>query len=132
MDNAYVSLGVAKAAIFYFFYSLFLLLFLYHLFIIHYNIFFLYILKSIPQVFFISKLLQSKAILTSRSIVYKEMQNEGFSMSAIRFLSNCPRCGYVAEAWTEDGVSVNVKCQMCGYYGRLPHPDLKDGAWRVG
>jgi len=49
-----------------------------------------------------------------------------------RFLSNCPRCGYVAEAWSEDGVSVKVRCKMCGYEGRLPHPDLKNGAWRVG
>jgi len=52
-------------------------------------------------------------------------------MSTTRFLSNCPRCGYVAEAWTEDGVFVNVRCPMCGYQGRLPHPDLKDGAGRV-
>ncbi|MDD4161969.1 MAG: hypothetical protein PHW87_05755 [Methanothrix sp.] len=49
-----------------------------------------------------------------------------------RFLNNCPRCGYVAEAWTEDGVTVKVHCKMCGYEGRLPHPDLKNGAWRVG
>jgi Zn ribbon nucleic-acid-binding protein len=47
------------------------------------------------------------------------------------FLNNCPRCGYVAEAWSEDGVFVNVRCKMCGYEGRLPHPDLKNGAWRV-
>jgi len=49
-----------------------------------------------------------------------------------RFLNNCPKCGYVAEAWSEDGVSVTVRCKMCGYEGRLPHPDLKNGAWRVG
>ncbi len=53
-------------------------------------------------------------------------------MSTTRFLSNCPRCGYVAEAWTEDGVSVNVHCPMCGYQGRLPHPDLKNGLGRMG
>jgi hypothetical protein len=29
-------------------------------------------------------------------------------------------------------VSVKVCCKMCGYEGRLPHPDLKNGAWRVG
>ena len=53
-------------------------------------------------------------------------------MAIIRFLSNCPRCGYVAEAWSDDGVFVNVRCKMCGYEGGLPHPDLKNGAWRVG
>jgi len=49
-----------------------------------------------------------------------------------RFLSNCPRCGYVAEAWTDDGVYVTVRCKMCGYEGHPPHPDLKNGAWRDG
>ncbi len=53
-------------------------------------------------------------------------------MAETRFLNNCPRCGYVAEAWTEDGVSVKIRCRMCGYEGELPHPDLKNGAWRVG
>jgi Zn ribbon nucleic-acid-binding protein len=53
-------------------------------------------------------------------------------MATTRFLNNCPRCGYAAEAWTEDGVTVNVRCKMCGYEGQLPHPDLKNGAWRVG
>ncbi|HOV51952.1 MAG: hypothetical protein A4E44_00428 [Methanosaeta sp. PtaB.Bin018] len=53
-------------------------------------------------------------------------------MAETRFLTNCPRCGCVAEAWTDDGVSVKVRCKMCGYEGTLPHPDLKDGAWRVG
>ena len=53
-------------------------------------------------------------------------------MATTRFLTNCPRCGYVAEACTEDGVNVRVSCKMCGYKGWLPHPDLKNGAWRVG
>ena len=57
---------------------------------------------------------------------------EGCDMAAIRFLSNCPRCGYVAEAWSEDGVFVTLRCKMCGYEGRLPHPDLKDGLGRIG
>jgi ribosomal protein S27AE len=53
-------------------------------------------------------------------------------MATTSFLTNCPRCGYVAEAWTEDGVNVRVRCKMCGYEGWLQHPDLKNGAWRVG
>ncbi|MDM7940216.1 MAG: hypothetical protein QUS07_07735 [Methanothrix sp.] len=53
-------------------------------------------------------------------------------MAETRFLTNCPRCGCVAEAWTDDGVSAKVRCKMCGYEGTLPHPDLKDGPWRVG
>ncbi len=53
-------------------------------------------------------------------------------MAKTSFLVNCPRCGYPAEAWTDDGVVVKVCCRMCGYEGKLPHPDLKDGAWRVG
>jgi hypothetical protein len=27
---------------------------------------------------------------------------------------------------------VKICCQMCGFEGRMPHPDLKDGAWRTG
>ena len=53
-------------------------------------------------------------------------------MAETCFLNNCPRCGYLAEACTEDGVVVRVRCKMCGYEGILPHPDLKNGAWRVG
>jgi Zn ribbon nucleic-acid-binding protein len=53
-------------------------------------------------------------------------------MAGIHLPTNCPRCGYVAEAWTEDGVTVKVCCKMCGYEGVQPHPDLKNGAWRVG
>lgn len=53
-------------------------------------------------------------------------------MATIRFLSNCPRCGYVAEAGSEDGVFVTVRCKMCGYEGQQPHPDLKDGLGRRG
>ena len=52
-------------------------------------------------------------------------------MAETRFLNNCPRCGYVAEAWIECG-TVRIRCKMCGYEGVLPHPDLKNGAWRVG
>lgn len=53
-------------------------------------------------------------------------------MSRTSFLTSCPRCGYTAEAWTDDGVVVHVRCRMCGYQGTLPHPDLKDRPWRVG
>ena len=53
-------------------------------------------------------------------------------MAGTRFRTNCPRCGYVAEAWSEDGVFVSLRCKMCGYEGRLPHPDLKDGLGRRG
>lgn len=53
-------------------------------------------------------------------------------MAQTNFLTNCPRCGYIAEAITEDGVLVRVRCKMCGYRGVLPHPDLKDRPWRVG
>jgi Zn ribbon nucleic-acid-binding protein len=53
-------------------------------------------------------------------------------MSETRFLVNCPKCGYIAQAWTEGGVRVQVSCQMCGYHGTLPNPDLKDKPWRVG
>jgi Zn ribbon nucleic-acid-binding protein len=53
-------------------------------------------------------------------------------MATIRFLSNCPRCGYVVEAWSEDGVFVTVRCKMCGYEGKEPHPDLKEGLGRRG
>lgn len=48
------------------------------------------------------------------------------------FLTNCPRCGYIVEAWTEDGVNAKIHCKMCGYEGTLPHPDLKDKPWRIG
>jgi len=48
------------------------------------------------------------------------------------FLTSCPRCGYLAEAWTEDGVNVRVRCKMCGYEGIVPHPDLPERPWRVG
>jgi len=53
-------------------------------------------------------------------------------MAETRFLVNCPKCGYIAQAWTEGGVRVQVSCQMCGYHGTLPNPDLKDKPWRVG
>ena len=53
-------------------------------------------------------------------------------MAATRFLTSCPRCGYVAEAWSEDGVFVRLRCQMCGYEGRQQHPDLKEGLGRQG
>ncbi len=53
-------------------------------------------------------------------------------MARTGFLINCPRCGYLAEAWTDDGVVAKVRCRMCGYEGTLPHPDLKEGMWRVG
>ena len=57
---------------------------------------------------------------------------EGVIMAGTHFLTNCPRCGYVAEAWSLDGVTVKVCCRMCGYEGWLPNPDLKNGTWRVG
>lgn len=57
---------------------------------------------------------------------------EGLSMAGTRFLTNCPRCGYVAEAWSEDGVFVSLRCKMCGYEGNVPHPDLKEGLGRRG
>ncbi|HPS90902.1 MAG TPA: hypothetical protein PKV33_01985 [Methanothrix sp.] len=60
------------------------------------------------------------------------INDRGLIIKMTRFLSNCPRCGYVAEARSEDGVFVQVRCKMCGYEGRMPHPDLKNGAWRVG
>jgi hypothetical protein len=53
-------------------------------------------------------------------------------MARASFLQNCPRCGYPAPAWTDDGVRMKVRCKICGYEGWLPHPDLKGGAWRVG
>ncbi len=53
-------------------------------------------------------------------------------MAGTHFLTNCPRCGYVAEAWSLDGVTVKVCCRMCGHEGWLPNPDLKQGPWRVG
>jgi uncharacterized Zn finger protein len=46
-------------------------------------------------------------------------------MARTSFLANCPRCGYIAEALTEDGVTAKVRCRMCGYEGTLPHPDLR-------
>ena len=58
--------------------------------------------------------------------------SKGAIMAGTHFPTNCPRCGNVAEAWTEDGVTVKVRCKMCGYEGVQPHPDLKNGAWRVG
>ena len=53
-------------------------------------------------------------------------------MARTSFLTSCPRCGYPAEAWTEDGVNVRVRCKMCGYQGIIPHPDLPERPWRVG
>jgi Zn ribbon nucleic-acid-binding protein len=53
-------------------------------------------------------------------------------MATTSILQNCPQCGCPATAWTDDGVRLRVRCKMCGYEGVLPHPDLKDGAWRVG
>ena len=53
-------------------------------------------------------------------------------MAETRFLVNCPGCGYIAQAWTEDGVIVRVICQMCGYHGNILNPDLKEKPWRVG
>jgi Zn ribbon nucleic-acid-binding protein len=53
-------------------------------------------------------------------------------MAETHFLTNCPRCGYIAEAWTEDGVTVKIHCKMCGYEGTQPHPDLKERPWKVG
>ena len=53
-------------------------------------------------------------------------------MAGIRFLASCPRCGYIAEARSEDGVFVIIRCQMCGYVGRQQHPDLKEGLGRRG
>jgi uncharacterized protein (DUF983 family) len=48
------------------------------------------------------------------------------------FLTNCPRCGYIAEAWTEGGIIVKVKCHLCGFQGELPaSSDLKKRPWRV-
>jgi hypothetical protein len=38
----------------------------------------------------------------------------------------------VANAQSIDGLTVKVCCKMCGYEGTIPHPDLKDGAWRTG
>lgn len=46
--------------------------------------------------------------------------------------SSCPRCGCLAEAWSDDGFTVRIRCRVCGYEGVLPHPDLKEGAWRKG
>ena len=43
-------------------------------------------------------------------------------MAETCFLNNCPRCGYVAEACTEDGVVVRVRCKMCGYEGSAAPP----------
>lgn len=53
-------------------------------------------------------------------------------MPGTHFLTNCPRCGYVANAQSIDGLTVKVCCKMCGYEGTIPHPDLKDGVWRTG
>ena len=61
----------------------------------------------------------------------KSTRQLGSAMS-ISYPSNCPRCGNIAEAWTDDGVSIRIRCKMCGYDGLLPHPDLRNGAWRVG
>jgi hypothetical protein len=36
-------------------------------------------------------------------------------MARSSFLTNCPRCGYIAEAWTEDGVTAKIHYKMCGY-----------------
>ncbi|MGD0951202.1 MAG: hypothetical protein ABR985_02220 [Methanotrichaceae archaeon] len=47
-------------------------------------------------------------------------------MARTSFLTNCPRCGYMVEAWTEDRVTAKVRCGMCGYEGTMPHLDLKD------
>ncbi|MDD4653248.1 MAG: hypothetical protein PHQ34_13595, partial [Methanothrix sp.] len=72
-----------------------------------------------------------EGLILSKRISPKK--NAVFIMGEIRVLNNCPRCGNVAEAWTEDGgISVKIRCKMCGYEGCLPHPDLKNGAWRVG
>lgn len=32
-------------------------------------------------------------------------------------LTNCTRCGYIVEAWTEGGIAVKVKCRLCGFQG---------------
>jgi hypothetical protein len=53
-------------------------------------------------------------------------------MARTSFLTHCPRCGNIAEAWTEDGVTAKIRYKMCGYEGTLPHPDLKVQPWRVG
>jgi hypothetical protein len=52
-------------------------------------------------------------------------------MARTSFLTACPRCGYTAEAWTENGVTVQVRCKMCGFKGTIPHPDLKERPWRT-
>jgi hypothetical protein len=53
-------------------------------------------------------------------------------MSQTSFLSNCPKCGYIAEASIEDGIIVKIRCQMCGYQGELPaSPDIEKRPWRV-
>jgi len=47
-------------------------------------------------------------------------------------LNNCPRCGYIAEAWTEGGIIMKVRCHLCGYQGVFPaSSDLKKRPWRV-
>lgn len=53
-------------------------------------------------------------------------------MSGTHFLTNCPRCGYIADARSLDGLNVLVCCKMCGYEGKVPHPDVKDGVGRTG
>jgi predicted RNA-binding Zn-ribbon protein involved in translation (DUF1610 family) len=51
--------------------------------------------------------------------------------NSTKFLTSCPRCGYITKAQTDNGVVARVKCKMCGYQGNLPIPDLKDRPWRV-
>ena len=36
-------------------------------------------------------------------------------MARTSFLTKCPRCGYIIEDWTEDGIRAKVCCEMCGY-----------------
>jgi hypothetical protein len=48
------------------------------------------------------------------------------------FLTNCPRCGYIAEARIEGGIIVKLRCNLCGYQGEVPaSPDIKKRPWRV-
>ena len=61
--------------------------------------------------------------------VNKNLRN--IKMARTSFLTYCPRCGYIAEAWTEDGITVKIHCKMCGFDGTLPHPDLKENPWCV-
>ena len=52
-------------------------------------------------------------------------------MARTSFLTNCTRCGYKAEASTEDAVTSENVLQIYGYEGTLPHPDLKERHRRV-